>query len=52
MGGRFSRGARIQPALLALACEFDDQDGILGGQTDQHHQTDLGQDIVVAPPSG
>ena len=28
--------------------KFDDQDGVLAGQPDQHHQADLREDIVVA----
>ena len=35
-------------ALLELSFgELDDQDRILGGETDQHDETDLGVDIVV-----
>jgi hypothetical protein len=35
-------------ALLKLGFgELDDQDRILGGETDQHDETDLGVDIVV-----
>ena len=31
--------SRIEHALLALLLgEFDDQDAVLGGQRDQHHQ--------------
>ena len=33
--------------LLGLAGELDDQDGVLGGQADQHDEADLRQDVVV-----
>ncbi len=32
--------------ILALR-EFDDQNGVLGRQTDQHHESDLRVDIVL-----
>ena len=35
--------------LLRLLGELDDQDGVLGGERDQHDQPDLGQDVVVQP---
>ena len=38
-----ARGA----ALLRLAGELDDQDGVLGGEADQHDQADLDEDVVV-----
>ena len=37
----------VGAALLGLFGELDDQDGVLGGQADQHHEADLGQDVVV-----
>ena len=33
--------------LLALSGEFDDQDGVLGRQADQHDEGDLRHDVVV-----
>jgi len=35
--------------ILQLLGELDDQDRVLGGQPDQHHETHLGEDIVVLP---
>ena len=35
--------------IFKLPGEFDDQDGVLGGKPDQHHEPDLGEDIVVLP---
>ncbi len=43
---------RSRPSRFRLARELDDQDGVLGRQPDQHHQADLGQDIVVPPALG
>ena len=34
-------------AFLGLLGELDDQDGVLGGQADQHDKADLRQDVVV-----
>ena len=34
-----------QPCLALLLGEFDDQDAVLGGQRDQHHQADLRVDV-------
>ena len=36
-----------RPSLFRLARELDDQDGVLGGEADQHDEPDLGEDIVV-----
>ena len=33
--------------LLAVAGELDDQDGVLAGQADQHHEADLHEDVDV-----
>ena len=41
------RGEAIAAAILELLGEFHDQDGVLGGETDQHDEADLRQDIVV-----
>ena len=37
----------VEPLLLALARELDDQDRVLGRQADQHDEADLGQDVDV-----
>jgi hypothetical protein len=33
--------------VLDLLGELDNQDGVLAGQADQHHQADLREDVVV-----
>jgi hypothetical protein len=35
--------------ILALARELDDQDRVLGGEPDEHHEPDLRQDVDVHP---
>jgi len=35
--------------LVADLGVLDDEDGVLAGQADQHHQSDLGVDVVVQP---
>ena len=40
------RGSALE---LDVARELDDQDGVLGGEPHQHHETDLGEDIDVLP---
>ena len=35
--------------FLPMAREFDDQDRVLGGKADQHHEADLGKDVVIHP---
>ena len=32
---------------LAIAGEFDDQDGVLARQADEHHEPDLGEHVIV-----
>ena len=47
------RGLLDRFALLALELgEFDDEDGVLGRQTNQHDQPDLGVDVVVEADAG
>ena len=44
----FGRGREaVEPALLALPRELDDQDRVLGGEPDQHDEADLGEDVDV-----
>ena len=38
---------RSLPSGLLIFGELDDEDGVLAGEADQHHEADLGQDIVV-----
>src|ERR1044071_8319001 len=47
IGRSRSLAASIAPLMLELAGELDDQNGVLGGEADQHDETDLGQDVVV-----
>ena len=45
---RLDRGlAAVLALLLGLLGELDDQDGVLGGQADQHDEADLRQDVDV-----
>ena len=37
----------LLPLLVFVLGELDDQDGVLGGQADQHDQADLRVDIVL-----
>ncbi len=37
----------VQAGVLPLPGEFDDQDGVLAGQPDQHDKADLRENIVV-----
>ena len=39
----------VAALLLELLRELDDQDGVLGGEADQHDEADLGEDVVVLP---
>ena len=39
---------RGRPSLVQLLGELDDQDRVLAGQPDQHHQADLHEDVDVA----
>ena len=46
--GRFHRGVKNGHAALAeLLGEFDDQDGVLGGEADEHDESDLAVDVVL-----
>ena len=46
---RLQRGLAPRQARLALLLgELDDQDGVLAGQADQHHEADLREDVDVA----
>ena len=43
---RFHRGVDdAEPLLAAALCEFDDQNRILSGKADQHHEADLRIDV-------
>ena len=42
----------VLPAHVFLACELDDQDGVLGGQSDEHDQSDLRVDVVLQATRG
>ncbi len=45
-----ARGLQARLAgLLVLLGELDDQDRVLRRQADEHHEADLGQDVVVQP---
>src|SRR5205814_7655235 len=45
----FEHGAHYVHAFLLLVLrELDDQDGVLARKADQHDQSDLGEDVVVA----
>ena len=46
-GGDGGLPAILALLFLGLTRKFHDQDGVLGGEADQNHQADLGQDIVV-----
>ena len=39
---------RRQAFVLFALGEFDDQDGVLARQADQHDESDLREDVVVA----
>src|SRR5450759_2204396 len=43
------RGEAVASGILELLGEFHNQDGVLGSETDQHDEPDLGQNIVVLP---
>ncbi len=43
------RRPAIAAAVLELLGELDDQDGVLGGQADQHDEAHLRQNVVVHP---
>ena len=38
----------LSPALAELLGELDDEDGVLAGEADQHHQPHLAEDVVGA----
>ena len=40
-------GQGVHPRALFLARELDDQDRVLAGETDQHHEADLREDVHV-----
>jgi hypothetical protein len=42
-------GEAVASLLLELPRELHDQDRVLCRKADQHHEADLGQDIVVLP---
>ena len=46
---RFDRGGKavFLIAVLNLFCEFDDQDGVLTGEPDEHNEADLCEDVVL-----
>ena len=39
----------VRPCCSACLRELDDQDRVLGRKADEHHEADLGQDVVVLP---
>ena len=40
------RGHQIAASVYFVFGEFDNQDGVLGGQSDQHHQSDLEINVI------
>src|SRR6202451_3016743 len=50
---RLDRSLPAGTALVfELAGEFDDQDGVLGRQANQHHEADLGEGVFVLAAQG
>ena len=45
IGRRRVRAACTAAFFLLLAGKFHDQDGVLGSQSDEHDEADLGQDV-------
>ena len=43
---------RDAPACADVLGELDDQDRVLAGQADQHHEADLGEDVDVGLGAG
>src|SRR5205814_5935692 len=46
---RFDRGGEtvFLVAVLNLFREFDDEDGVLASESDEHNEADLGKDVVL-----
>jgi len=49
LDGGFGDGASLAEELLG---ELDDEDGVFGGEADEHHQADLAVDVVGESPHG
>ena len=47
LAGVQGRLAAARPRLAAVLGELHDQNRVLAGQSDQHHEADLGEDVDV-----